>query len=97
MKTKALIALTALLAAGALTHSQPASAHSKAMCKFEVFDTCEASGLPHSWCVAAAEQQCAGHSHGGSGTVKPGSSDYTSAPDPGLIILNKKTMKLRRN
>jgi len=94
MKTKSLVTMAALLAAGVLTHSQPASAHSKAKCKFEVFDACMETSVPHSWCVAAAEQQCAGHSHGG-GTVNPASNDYTSGA--GIIMLNKRKMKLQRN
>lgn len=94
MKTKSLVTIVALLAAGVLTHSQPASAHSKAKCKFEVFDACMETSVPHSWCVAAAEQQCAGHSHGG-GTVNPASNDYTS--DTGRSLLINRRMKLQRN
>ena len=65
---KPILSASAILLTVILT--APAHAHSAALCKFDVFDTCLESGLPHSWCVAAAEQHCAGHGHGG-GTVEP--------------------------
>jgi hypothetical protein len=91
---KPLFTASAVLAAGIFLYSAPAQAHSKALCKFDAFDTCLAAHFPHGWCVAVAEQQCANHSHGGGSGVLPGSSDYTSSSDPG-IILNKGRKRLR--
>jgi hypothetical protein len=93
---KPFLAASVLIVGSVVIYSGQASAHPKAMCKFEAFDTCMAAHFPQSWCVAVAEQQCAGHSHGGGGSINPASSDYTSGSGRGLIILNKQQMKLRR-
>ena len=60
----------------------PASAHTYHQCKFQVVFDCmkgATGNLNTGVCNALAEARCIGHSHGGGGTVKPGSNTFSSA------------------